>query len=225
METLLPLNARPMKTYKGDDITQFEKIETEIMTHYLRCFEADKLDKIITMKAEIQGGKVIVWGATIVPADEYSFPIFVSEIAQTVNHLSLIVDLIPLADCAQEKDYLEKYMVPLEDVWKKYKDTEGMRMARYLWHRAMLSPLYCYGKFTYDAENIEEKSLEITIDYLKLYTKFWSEAKKEDPFYMESLNGRKRAVLKTMMANDPGGGPLKKSFGKQTAQKILDLLF
>ena len=116
METLLPLNARPMKTYRGDDITQFEKIETEIMTHYLRCFEADKLDKIITMKAEIQGGKVIVWGSTIVPADEYSLPIFVSEIAQTVNHLSLIVDLIPLADCAQEKDYLEKYMVPLEDV-------------------------------------------------------------------------------------------------------------
>ena len=33
IEALTPLNPTPMTTYRGDDITQFEKIETEMMVH------------------------------------------------------------------------------------------------------------------------------------------------------------------------------------------------
>jgi len=225
LETLTPLNLRPMKTYRGEDITRFKKIETDMMTQELRCFEADKVEKIITLKADILGGKIIVCGTTIVPTDEYPFPLFTSEIVQAVNHLSLRADLIPLADCGRDMEYLEKYMVPMEEIWKKYKDIAGMGTERYLWQKVMLSPFYAYGKCKYDIENIEEKALEITMEYLKLYTKFWAEAQKADPAYMELLNGRKRAMLKTMMENDPGEGPLKKAFGEETARKILALLF
>jgi hypothetical protein len=42
---------------------------------------------------------------------------------------------------------------------------------------------------------------------------------------MEALNGRKRAMLKIMLENDPGEGPLKKALGKENAQKLLTLLF
>ncbi len=42
---------------------------------------------------------------------------------------------------------------------------------------------------------------------------------------MELLNGRKRAMLKTMLENDPGEGPLRKALGEEKAQKILALLF
>ncbi|HUT83599.1 MAG TPA: hypothetical protein VMX95_03030 [Thermodesulfobacteriota bacterium] len=225
LETLTPLNPRPMKTYRGEDISRFEKIETDMMTHDLRCFKADKVDKIITLKADIMGGKLIVWGTTIVPADEYPLPLFTSEIVQAANHLSLRADLIPLADCGRDMEYLEKYMAPMEEIWKKHKDIAGMGTERYLWQRVMLSPFYAYGKCKYDIENIEEKALEITMEYLKLYTKFWAEAQKADSAYMELLNGRKRAMLKTMMENDPGEGPLKKALGEETARKILALLF
>ena len=225
IETLSPLNPRPMKTYRGEDITQFEKIETEMMIHDMKCFEADKLDKIITIKADIMGGKIIVWGITIVPTDEYPLPLFTSEIVQAVNHLSLRADLIPLADLARDMEYLDKYMVPMEEIWKKYKDIEGIGRERYLWHMVMLSPFYTFGKVKYDIEDIEEKSLDITIDYLTLYTKLWAEAEKADPAYMESLNSRKRSILKTMMEKDPGEGPLKKALGAEKAHKILSLLF
>lgn len=225
IETLSPLNPQPMKTYRGEDITQFEKIETEMMTHDMKCFEADKLDKIITIKADIMGGKIVVWGITIVPTDEYPLPLFTSEIVQAVNHLSLRADLIPLADLARDMEYLDKYMVPMEGIWKKYKDIEGIGRERYLWHMVMLSPFYTFGKVKYDIEDIEEKSLDITIDYLTLYTKLWAEAEKADPAYMESLNGRKRSILKTMMEKDPGEGPLKKALGAEKAHKILSLLF
>lgn len=223
--TLKPLNPKPMKQYHGEDISQFKKIETEFMTQELHCFEAEKIEKIISLKAEIMGGKIVVWGTTIVPDDEYPIPLFTSEIVQAVNHLSLRVDLIPLADCGRDMDYLQKYMIPMEEIWVKYKDIPGMGIERYLWQRVMLSPFYTYGKFKYDIENIEEKALEITLEYLNLYTKFWSEAEKADPVYMELLNGRKRAMLKIMMENDPGEGPLKKAFGEDTARKILALLF
>ena len=225
IETLSPLNPQPMKTYRGEDITQFEKIETEMMIHDMKCFEADKLDKIITIKADIMGGKIIVWGITIVPTDEYPLPLFTSEIVQAVNHLSLRADLIPLADLARDMEYLDKYMVPMEEIWKKYKDIEGIGRERYLWHMVMLSPFYTFGKVKYDIEDIEEKSLDITIDYLTLYTKLWAEAEKADPAYMESLNGRKRSILKTMMEKDPGEVPLKKALGAEKAHKILSLLF
>jgi len=225
IETLSPLNPRPMKTYRGEDTTQFAEIETEMMIHHMRCFEADKLDKIINIKADIMGGKIVVWGTTIVPTDEYPLPLFAAEIVQAVNHLSLRADLIPLADCGRDMEYLEKYMVPMEEIWKKYKDIEGAGMERYLWQRVMLSPFYTYGKFKYDIENIEETSLDAIIEYLKLYIKFWSEAEKEDSHYMELLNGRKRAMLKIMMENDPGEGPLRKALGEEKAKKILALLF
>jgi len=179
IETLSPLNPRPMKTYRGEDITQFEKIETEMMIHDMKCFEADKLDKIITIKADIMGGKIIVWGITIVPTDEYPLPLFTSEIVQAVNHLSLRADLIPLADLARDMEYLDKYMVPMEEIWKKYKDIEGIGRERYLWHMVMLSPFYTFGKVKYDIEDIEEKSLDITIDYLTLYTNYGLKQKKQ----------------------------------------------
>jgi len=171
------------------------------------------------------GGKIVVWATTIVPTDEYALPMFTAEVVQAVNHVSLRADLIPLADCGRDMDYLDKYMVPIEELWKKYKDIEGSRMEKYLWHRVMLSPFYTFGKYKYDIENIEEISLDVVTDYLNLYIKFWSEAKKEDPSYMELLNGRKKAMLKIMLENDPGEGPLRKALGEEKAQKILALLF
>ena len=225
IDTLAPLNPKPMTTYRGDDITQFARIEAEMMVHTMQCFEADKLDKIVTLKADIMGGKIIVWATTIVPKDEYPLPLFTSEVVQAVNHLSFRVDLIPLADCGRDMEYLEKYVVPMEPLWEKYKDIEGMRPEKYLWHRVMLSPFYTFGKIKYDVENIEERSLDITTDYLNLYIKFCSEAEKADPSYMELLNGRKKDMLKIMLENDPGEGPLKKALGKEKAEKLLALLF
>ena len=225
-EALAPLNPQRMTEFDGEDITQFEKIETEMMTQHLKVFKADKLKKITTITTEIMGGKIIVYGTIIVPEDEYPLPLFTSELVPTVNHLSLRVDFIPLADLARDPDYLEKYIMPMEDLWQKHREFEGSGIERYVWQRVMLSPFYSYGKYKYDKnENIVEKSLDITIDYLKLYTKLWADVEKADPEYMKLLNERKRIMLDTMLEYDPGEGPLKKALGAEAAHKILALLF
>ena len=225
LEALAPLNPQPMTEYKGEDITDVEEIKLEMMTQQLRAFKADKVAKILTLTTEVMGGEIIVYGTTIIPEEEYPLPLFTSEIVFTATHLGLRVDFIPLADCARDPDYLEKYIMPMESLWKKYKGIEGAGIERYVWQRVMLSPFYTYGKYKYAVENIENKSLDITIEYLNLYTKLWAEIQPADPGYMKALNERKKIMLKTMLDNDPGEFWLKQSLDEHTAHKILSLLF
>jgi len=225
IKALAPLTPQRMTEYNGEDITQFEEIKIEMMTQDLRAFKADKIEKIVTITTEVMGGKIIVYGTTIIPQDPYPLPIFTSEIVLTGNHLGLRTDFIPLADCARDLDYLEKYIMPMESLWKKYKDIEGSGIERYTWQRVMLSPFYAYGKYKYSIENIEEKALEISIEYLKLYTKLWADVQPADPGYMELLNDRKKIMLKTMLDYDPGEMWLRQSLDQETAHRILALLF
>lgn len=226
VEALAPLTPQPMKEFKGEDITDIEEITIEdMMTQQLRVFKADKVEKIVTLTTEVMGGKIIVYGTTIIPEDEYPLPLFTSELVLTGNHLGLRVDFIPLVDCARDAEYLEKYIMPMEGLWKKYKGLEGSGIERYVWQRVMLSPFYTYGKYKYDIENIEEKSLDITIEYLNLYTQLWADVQPADPGYMGPLNERKRIMLKTMLEYDPGEMWLRQSLDEETTHKILALLF
>lgn len=225
VKALEPLSPRPMTEYNGEDITGFNEINTDMMTQHLRAFKADKIEKILTLTTEVMGGKITVYGTTIIPDDKYPLPLFTSEIVFTATHLSLRVDFIPLADCAVDEEYLNTYIMPMEDLWKKFKDLEGSGTERYVWQRVMLSPFYTYGKYNYALENIEKKSLDITIEHLALYAKLWVDVQPADPGYMARLNERKRIMLKTMLAYDPGELWLKKGVGEDTAKKILALLF
>ena len=225
VEALGPLSPQPMTEYNGEDITQYNEIKTETMTQSLRAFKADKIAKILTLTTEVMGGKIVVYGTTIIPEDDCPLPIFTSEIVFTATHLSLRVDSIPLADLAMDADYLEKYMMPMEDLWKKYKGMEGAGIERYVWQRVQLSPFYTYGKYKYELENIGEKALDITMEYLDVYVKLWENVQPADLDYMKQLNKRKRVMLHTMCEYDPGEFWLKQDLGEEKAKKILSLLF
>ena len=225
VEAIAPLNPQRMTEYKGEDITDVEEIKLDMMTQQLRAFKADKIAKILTLTTEVMDGKIVVYGTTIIPEDDYPLPIFTSEIVFTATHLSLRVDLIPLADLARDEEYLEKYMMPMEDLWKKYKNIEGAGFERYVWQRVQLSPFYTYGKYKYEIENIGEKALDITQEYLDTYIKLWNDVQPADPGYMNALNERKEIMLKTMLDNDPGEFWLKQSLDDHTAHKVLALLF
>jgi hypothetical protein len=158
-----------------------------------------------------------------VPADEYPLPIFGSEILQAEGYISLRADFYPLADCARDMGYYDRYMLPMEPIWEKYKDIEGVGMEKRHWAKVMASPFYTFGKL--HQENIEDTALDLTIDYLKLYVKFCSETEKADKTYMASLNERKKAMLQIFRERDPGEKPLKKILGEEKAHRLIDLLF
>ena len=196
METLSPLNPKPMKTYREYDLTELERIETEMMIYDMHCFEADKLEKIVTIKGDIMGGKLVICATNILPSDEYPLPIFTSEVIQAVNHVGLRADFMPLADLALDMDYFNKYMMPMEEAWKRSKDLAGAGPERHHWARA-----------------------------LTFYVKVCSETEKGDPAYMAPLNKRKNATLDTYRKWDPGRGPLETTVGKEKAHQIMDILF
>jgi hypothetical protein len=224
-EALSPLRPRPMKTYRGKDITDLERIEVENLIHETRCYETDKLEKIITTNDEVPGGKLIVWATTIMPRDDYPLPIFSGEIIQTVAHVSLRADFIPLADCVLDMGYFEKYIMPMEAAWKRCMELEGAGIERHAWARLLASPFYAHGRKFRLSETIEDTVLDITVDYLKLYAKLCSETEKADPAYMTSLNARKRAMREIYTERDPAKGPLEATVGKETSHKLIELLF
>jgi hypothetical protein len=224
LKTLAPLNLRPVTTHRGEDISDLQRIELEMMTYEMKCFEVDHLDKIVIIKADIMGGKLVIHAMNIFPNDECPLPLFTSEIIQAVNHVGLRVDLIPLADCALDMDYFHKYLMPLEDIWKKCKDKDGAVFERHHWARALSSPFYGYGKYKYN-DTIEDESLDITDEYLKIYVKHWQELEKADPTYMAPLNERKKAIIDIYKEWDPGRGPLKSTVGDELADRIMNVLF
>ena len=224
LETLAPLNPRQVKTHRGEDISDLERIEVDMMTYDMKCFEADNLDKIVGIKADIMDGKLVIHAMNIFPNDECPLPMFTSEIIQAANHVGLRVDLIPLADFALDMDYFHKYLMPLEDMWKICKDKDGAVFERHHWARALSSPFYGYGKYKYN-DTIEEESLDITDEYLKIYVKLWQEVEKPGQAYMAPLNKRKRAIIDIYKEWDPGRGPLKSTVGDELADRIMDVLF
>ncbi len=76
VKSLEPLSPQLMTEYNGEDITEFNEIKTETMTQHLRAFKADKIKKILTLNTEVMGGKIVVYGTTIIPEDDCPLPIF-----------------------------------------------------------------------------------------------------------------------------------------------------
>jgi len=223
-EVLSPLNPRPMKTYRGKDISDLENIKVEIMEQKMRCFEADKLDRIVLLKNDIADGSFVVWVIAIVPNDEYPLPTFFSEILHRMSDIKVRADFYPQADCVQDWDYFEKFMMPMEPVWEKHKDLEGAGMERLAWARVLGSPFHAFGKFPVN-DTIKKTAVDITIDYLKLYVKLWQETEKADRTYMAALNKRKELILQRFSEKDPARGPLEKTLGKEKSDRLMELLF
>jgi hypothetical protein len=213
-----------MKTYRGEDITDLERIEAEMLVNEMRCFEADKVDKIAIINADVAGGSFVVWAATIVPSDRCPLPVFSSEIMQRVGDAKVRVDFHPLADLVRDMDYFEKYMMPLEPLWKKCQGLKGAGLERPAWTRALGSPFSTLVNFRYE-DTVVDTALDVVVDYLKVYAKLWSETEEGDPAYMIPLNERKRAILDIFREKDPGRAPFEKALGEEKAHRLMNLLF
>jgi hypothetical protein len=231
---LKKLELEPMKTLKGADITDLHEMKYPMMVGSVRCFTAPKVEKIqvgslVFMKR--MAGNFL----TILPADDYDFPIFSSEFIENPGNSHFLLDIHALQDLCidalvprPEDRYADKYVLPFEKLWKEYADISNDVNPNW-WFRAMLGPFCLTGRHKpegVDRSNIS-RIVEVWGKYLDLYiTQVVAKAQPiTDPEQREFARKKKKAIREIYATRDPGAGPLVVVLGKEKAKKIIDCLF
>jgi hypothetical protein len=194
------------------EATRIAELKGNVIKGCVHCYGAKKLEKITLVHLELVGkyyGCILrVW-----PADDYPLPIFTLSMDENPNATHFFLDCIPLADCVVDDSYLEKYLDPLQPVWKKYKfirdlpDFPDYEVNLYSWMRATQSPYLITRRVPANKpKGIREDLIKLGIDYLKAYTNIWGKAQLQDPAYMRPLNERKVKMREdSRTKKDPDG--------------------
>jgi hypothetical protein len=89
------------------------------------------------------------------------------------------------------------------------------------WFRTLTSPYIITTEAEATPEN-QERLLDLTLDYLKVYIDLWKKEEPSPPEYMKELNARKEAIRITFQERDSiGDMMLTRALGKELAQLSL----
>jgi hypothetical protein len=192
-----------------------------------RYFCTDKIEKISFGWSVIR--KALVAGACMGwPRDDYDFPILTLDWDESLKHVHIIADFMPLTDIVMNDWYREKYLDGIEPIYKQYTDLLDAPPNPINWFRSLSSPYVISGKPDADPQRTRIKRAQ---DCLVVYFKYWLDeivAKAEpikDPAHKEYVNKRKAKMRDVLRRKDPGGAPIAAMIGKELAFKGLTLLF
>jgi hypothetical protein len=146
---------------------------------------------------------------------------------ESVDHIFFYCDLLPTDDVVRNPGYLKNYLYePLEEYYQTYCETPGLKNSAFHWARAMFSPYVLTG--TIDKADTKALSMlyGLTRDYLRAWIKVWKNAVPRDPEspYLRLVHEKQEQISALLHTNDPGGPPLCKVLGKETAETILDIV-
>ncbi len=162
------------------------------------------------------------------PRDDYDFPVLGTTWDESEKHVHMIADFMPLTDLTVNEWYLEKYLDPIEPIFKQYTDLLEAPAGNLSWFRALSSPYVIVGRNKADPERATMKR---ALSCLCTYIKYWLEeivAKAEpitDPQYKEQVKTKKEKIRDIYRRKDPGGPVMTALLGKELAWKGLKLLF
>ena len=210
-----------MEEYRGYDIKPLWEQKGEGYTGYKYLYKAPKLEKIAfgvgCFREKLMSYALMIW-----PDDNHALPIYSSYWAESAKGSFFIIDLYPLADCIRDLPYLEKYLAPLEDIYADgLEHFPPSKVRSENWFRTVNSPYLITTEADATKEN-QERLLNLTLDYLKVYIDLWKNEEPSTPEYMKELNARKEAIRKTFMARDSiGDMMLTKAIGKELSHLSL----
>jgi len=202
------------------DEFSYKKVEKEGKTveHRASLYGSDKIDKIKFGVFNVEG-LVYVRNCSICPKDEYDFPIFGYDCAESKKYLFMLLDLHPLR---KDEQYLKRYIDPLKEIQTKYKDipfVEGARKEVRDWTKEFSSGYALYVRCPKDYEPTIEQALK---DYLNFYILCVKEAEPLfDTQLRKQINEYKKRLKDIYREKDPGGGPLRAYFGKEWTDRFM----
>lgn len=216
-----------VETYQGEDITPLWDLKGEgLPWSYKYLYTAPKVEKIVLAVQSFRD-KLMSYGASVWPDDDYALPIFSAYWAESAKGSYFIVDFYPTADCICDIPYMEKYLEPLEDSFAKGMDYfPSLGSGRNPnWFKALVSPYCLSGDFFPSTKETQGQVLELMTSYLTVYHDLWAKDQPRDPAYMKPLNARKNAIKQNFREKDPGGFMMIKAVGQDLADLGLRVLF
>lgn len=225
-EALKDFNGELMDTYKGHDVIPLRDLKGEGLTSSFKyLYQAPKLEKIVFTLHNFRD-KLMSYATIIWPDDKHALPIYSSYWAESAKGSFFIIDFYPLADCICDSPYLECYLEPLENIYSKGLDYfPGLSGRSGDWFRALLSPYCLTGDFSPSTKNTQDKIMELTFEYLRIYKELWEKDKPRSEEYMKPLNVRKEAIRLNFQEKDPGGHMMEIAVGKELAELSLMAIF
>ena len=210
-----------MEEYRGYDIKPLWDQNGEGYTGFKYLYKTPKLEKIAfgvgCFREKLMSYALMIW-----PDDNHALPIYSSYWAESAKGSFFIIDLYPLADCIRDLPYLEKYLAPLEEIYSEgleHFPPSNVRSEN--WFRTINSPYLITTEADATKEN-QERLLNLTLDYLKVYIDLWKNEEPSTQEYMKELNARQEAIRKTFMARDSiGDMMLTKALGKELSHLSL----
>ncbi|MBI5375649.1 MAG: hypothetical protein HZA77_09450 [Candidatus Schekmanbacteria bacterium] len=215
-----------MESYNGKDIKPLWDLNGEGFKSYKYLYKAPKLQKIVvgfqSFKEMLMSYAMMIW-----PDDEHDLPVFSSYWAENKKGSFFIIDLYPTADCIVDIPYMEKNLDPLEDAYDKGTRTyfPGLSGMSTNWFRALSSPYCITGNIAPSTKDSQNKIMELTMDYFKIFVDLWKKAEPKDKNYMKRLIERREAIRINFREKDPGGIMVVKAVGEEMAELSLEALF
>jgi hypothetical protein len=225
VDTLWPIVAKLkpkiMTTSEGEDITDLHEMRTPVISGSEFCFSTDKIGKgVIFVTAGIQR---LVCGAVLIsPNDDYDFPMFEVDHFEYADRVVFLLDMHPLRDLTTDAWYREKYLDPVEPIWKEYLDlNDGVERNDFL--SPFLSPYSIRGhhKPVDDKRSNIARMLECTAKYLEYYVdRVVAEAEPvSDPEGRAFAIKQKDLVRDTYRAQDPTVRKMSEELGLSFIRK------
>ena len=226
----------PMDSYLGRDATPYLEYKKPMAFGTYQGYKVKGSDKIEKIGyGELTYMKRAKYNSlNITAGDNYDLPIFACEFDETPKRISITIDFIPIVDIGVYPEYREKYLDPLNSLWRKYRQLPGLtedgrclverRYGPWPWARASMSHFPIDGR-VYEVED-RKQIVDVVIGYAKLYLELLEKAEPiQDPEYQKEVETRRNAVQKYFRDLDPGGAVLKKIFGDEGEKLIVSLIF
>lgn len=193
----------------------------------LLSFYTHKIEKL-TVGFQVFMKRMAMTPLTIAPNDDYDFPMFTAEFVENPGGVHFLVDMHPLRDLVIDSWYREKYLDPVDPIWKEYQDVQS-EINPLAWYRSFLSPYSIGGR--HKPETPDRSGLSRVAECLAKYLEYYvahvipNAEPVKDPQSKEFAIKKKKIIRETYQTKDPGAGPLVKALGVDLAKKVLVALF
>jgi len=212
----------PVETVEGTSVKQLrEGLDLPFMKGVFKPYRMDKCEKLCITNCILMD-RILVSGLIAFPADDYDFPMLTLEWSETEDVISVLVDLVPVADPVITAGYRETYLDPLEEYWTQYVELPWIKPNRFAWSRMVFSPYYLSGSAPKGQDQNKKDCLDIVSQYLGQWIRILEKAEPiTDEQQKQAVKARKDAMRRIFRANDEGAKTMKQMVGEDIIKMLL----